>query len=110
MFDLCKYKDALGVAGDKTRPRLFGVRLQDVVFLIIVVLLFCYFTKNYFWKTLLFTLIVMLIVHRIFCVRTATDKIFFPNEKYTPILLTIYTIIGGFIMVKYKLIPFYQNN
>lgn len=81
MFGLCKYKDILGVAGDTSKPRVLGVRIQDVIFLIVGLLIFCFFTKNGLLKTLAFTLILMVIFHRIFCVRSASDKLLFPDEN-----------------------------
>jgi hypothetical protein len=107
MFNLCKYKDILGIAGDKKKPRFLGIRIQDVIFLLVFNLIFWYLTKNNFIKTLIFLLIIMVIVHRIFCVRSATDKIIFPdeNEKNNKIRFILFIIVGLYIIYYYKLIP-----
>ena len=105
MFGLCKYKDILGVAGDPTRPRILGVRIQDVIFLFIGVFIFCFFTKNNYLKTLIFTLIFMVIAHRIFCVRSATDKIIFPDENNYKTQLFLFTLFGILAIYYFHLTP-----
>lgn len=104
MFGLCKYKDIFGAAGDNSYTRFLGVRLQDVVFLFVGVFVFCYFTKNSFWKTLAFTLILMVIFHHLFCVRSATDKLLFP-QKNDGLRLAIYTFIGIYLIYYFRLTP-----
>jgi len=107
MFNLCKYKDILGVAGDKKKARLFGIRIQDLIFLLVFNLIFCYLTKNDFIKTIIFLLIIMVVIHRIFCVRSATDKIIFPDNNYenNKDRFVLFIIIGLFVIYYLKLTP-----
>lgn len=105
MFGLCKYKDILGVAGDPNRPRILGVRIQDVIFLFVGVFIFCFFTKNNYLKTFIFTLIIMVIAHRIFCVRSATDKLIFPDENNYETYLLLFTLFGILLIYYFRLTP-----
>jgi hypothetical protein len=78
---LAKYKDIFGAAGTNTglrKYRIFGIALLDVS----VVLLFAYLLSlldGYPFITNALGLFVLgIIVHRLFCVRTAVDKMLFP--------------------------------
>jgi hypothetical protein len=95
MFGLCYYKDSLGVPGDNQYTRLFGIRVRDVITLIIGVYILSLLTKISYWKMFIYILILMVIFHRIFCVRTATDKLLFSNnEEYNTLLSLFYFIIA----------------
>lgn len=109
MFGLCKYKDILGVAGDTSKPRVLGVRIQDVIFLIVGILLFCFFTKNSLLKILAFTLILMVIFHRIFCVRSASDKLLFPDENDN-MRFFIFVVISIIVIYYFHLVPNFHIN
>lgn len=104
MFDLCKYKDLFGVPGKNDKPRILGVRAQDIILTVGAVLVFCYFTKNSFIKTLAFTLIISVVVHRMFCVRTVSDKFFFPDEN-DHVRFYIFTFIGLVLIYYFNLFP-----
>lgn len=75
--DLCKYKDVLGKAGSEEYTRIFTVRLMDLVTLFIGSYLIAYLFDFTFWKTLLVIFISGIIAHRMFCVRSAVDKLLF---------------------------------
>ena len=77
--DLCKYKDKLGKAGSDEYTRIFTVRVMDLVTLIVGSYLISYLFDISFWKTLLVIFISGIIAHRMFCVRSAVDKLLFPN-------------------------------
>ena len=100
MFGLCKYKDILGVPGDKQYTRFLGVRVRDVILLFIGTFLLSLLTKVKFWKMLIYILILMVFVHHIFCVRTTTDKILFPDdeENFDTIRFTLFIFISLFII------------
>jgi hypothetical protein len=104
MFDLCKYKNIFGVPGKNDKPRILGVRAQDIILTVTLVLVFCYFTKNSIIKTLAFTLILSVIVHRMFCVRTVSDRFFFPDEN-DYLRFYIFTLIGLVIIYYFNLFP-----
>lgn len=75
--DLCKYKDVLGKAGSEEYTRIFTVRLMDLVTLIVGSYLIAYLFDFTFWKTLFVIFISGIVVHRMFCVRSAVDKLLF---------------------------------
>ena len=77
-MDLCKYKNALGEPGKGIHSyRLFGVAIADVLMTIIGAFLISYFFKFSFIKTLLILFLTGIALHRLFCVRTTLDKLFF---------------------------------
>ena len=81
MFGLEKYKDAFGKPGPfgLRKYRIFGIAIYDVT----VVMVVCYFLSRFsgysYWITLAVILILGVIVHRAFDVRTAVDKMIFPT-------------------------------
>jgi len=82
MFDLCKYKDALGIPGKGIHSyRIFGIAIMDVIMTIIGAAFISWITKWKFSYTLISLFLLGIFLHRIFCVRTTIDKLLFPNEK-----------------------------
>jgi hypothetical protein len=47
----------------------------------------------------------MVIAHRIFCVRSATDKLIFPDEEKYKMRLFLFTLFGIIIIYYFKLTP-----
>lgn len=82
MIDLSKYKNAFGKPGEGVRRyRIFNIAIFDFLVTMIIVYLLCWFTKLPYWNTLIIILILGIIIHRVFGVRTGIDKIVFPNAK-----------------------------
>jgi len=79
MFGLCKYKNIFGAAPHT--PRIFNLPVTDWIVTFILVGLFSYLTKYSFLKSLVFALLLMLFVHRIFCIEAPSDVLFFPNHN-----------------------------
>jgi hypothetical protein len=79
MNGLCKYKDMIGKPGTGIHSlRFMGVAILDVIVTLIGCILISYYTK---YSLLLVSIIVFslgILAHRLFCVRTAVDKILFP--------------------------------
>ena len=98
MFELCYYKNSLGVPGDKKYTRLLSIRVRDVITLIIGVFILSLLTKIPYWKMFIYIVILMVIFHRIFCVRTATDKFLFSDNEDNTQLTIVYTIIALLIL------------
>lgn len=75
----CPYKNLFGRPGEGIHKyRFMGVGIVDVLVTIIVCILIAWILK---WSLLYTTISVFLlgiVVHRIFCVRTAIDKLLFP--------------------------------
>ena len=79
-FDFCKYKNLFGEPNAGIRKyRIFDIAIYDTSIVIIIGILFSYFTGYNIWITLAVLFISGIIVHRVFCVRTGVDKILFPS-------------------------------
>ena len=79
---LCEYKDLFGKPNEgihKLRDPIFGVGVWDVIITILGGVLISYFTKYSLVIVLICLFIVGIIVHRLFCVRSAIDKFLFSN-------------------------------
>ena len=81
MWYFCKYKDVLGIPKTGLHSyRVFNIAIMDVIFTFI----FAKFIQYYIMKEtdylliLLFSFILGIVLHRIFCVRTTIDKLLFP--------------------------------
>jgi hypothetical protein len=75
---LCPYKYIFGKPGEGVHSyRLFGIAIVDVIATIIGALLFAWVFKWNIWMTLGGFFLLGIIVHRLFCVRTAIDKFIF---------------------------------
>ena len=79
-FNLCKYRNALGVPGKGVHSvRLGGVAVVDVLLTIVGAYVIAYFTRTSFAWTAAGLFLLGIILHRLFCVRTTIDKLLFPN-------------------------------
>jgi fatty acid desaturase len=77
--DLCKYKNLFGKPHEGLRKyRIFDIAIYDTAVVIIIGLIFSYFTGYNIWLTLAVLFISGIIAHRMFCVRTGVDKLLFP--------------------------------
>jgi len=80
MRGLCKYKDIFGKPNTGIHSyRLFDLALVDIAVTLLAVYAISLYFDFSFWYTLAVILIIMVISHRLFCVRTTTDKWLFPN-------------------------------
>jgi len=77
LFDLCQYKNSLGVPDKGVHFHVFGIAIIDVIMTIVGGYFLSYFFKwNFLW-TVLILFLIGIICHRIFCVRTTVDKLLF---------------------------------
>jgi fatty acid desaturase len=77
-LNLCKYKNLFGKPGEGIRKyRILDIAIFDTAVVIIIGLLFSYFTGYNIWVTLAVLFISGIIVHRMFCVRSGVDKLLF---------------------------------
>jgi hypothetical protein len=79
-MDLCKYKDIFGKPGEGAHSyRLFNIAIVDVLLTIIM----AYIISIIFNKSFIITTIVLILLgiisHRLFCVRTTIDKLLFSD-------------------------------
>ena len=80
MWYFCKYKDILGKPKTGLHSyRVFDIAVVDFLLTILLAKFFeFYMMKGIpFWKILIITFILGIIVHRIFCVKTTIDKLLF---------------------------------
>jgi len=82
MFGLEKYKDAFGPAGLHSglrKYRILGVSLFDVAVVMVFCIFISWFTGYSYWLTLAVILVLGVLVHRAFGVRTTVDQFLFPR-------------------------------
>jgi uncharacterized membrane protein len=76
----CNYKNIFGQVNTGIHQyRLFNMAIADVIFTIIGSYIISYLLKSNFFITLLILIILGIILHKFFCVRTTLDKIIFKN-------------------------------
>jgi len=81
-FNLCKYRNALGVPGKGVHSvRLGGVAVMDVIMTLVGAYIIAYFTRTSFAWTAAGLFLLGIILHRLFCVRTTIDRLLFPSGK-----------------------------
>jgi hypothetical protein len=79
-FNLCKYRNALGVPGKGAHSiRLGSVAVVDVIMTLLGAYVIAYFARASFAWTAVGFFLLGIILHRLFCVRTTIDKLLFPN-------------------------------
>lgn len=80
MFKMCNYKNIFGKPKRGIHKyRFLNLAIIDVIFTIIGAFIISYFFKLNFIFTTFSLLILAIIFHRLFCVRTTIDKLLFPN-------------------------------
>jgi hypothetical protein len=79
-FDLCKYRNALGIPGKGAHSiRLGGVAVADVIMTLVGAYIIARWARASFAWTAAGLFLVGIILHRLFCVRTTIDRLLFPN-------------------------------
>lgn len=80
---LCKYKDIFGKPNEGVHSiRIFGIAAVDLGMTIVVAAAVAYFLGSWiinFFKVLILLLLLSIILHRLFCVRTVVDTLLFPD-------------------------------
>ena len=86
MGGFCKLSNLLGAPDTGLhRFRIFDIAIIDVLLTIILALIIKTLVNRFahidisFWLYFICLLILSIILHRLFCVRTTIDKILFPN-------------------------------
>ena len=78
MQGLCKYKDILGKPREGIRKyRIFDIAIYDTAVVVIIGLIFSWFSGYNIWIVLAVLFVSGIIAHRMFCVRTGIDKLLF---------------------------------
>ena len=77
-MNLCKYKNALGVPGKGVHSyRIFNISVVDVLLTIIGAWIIAKVFNWPFLATLIGLFLLVIILHKIFCVKTTIDKLLF---------------------------------
>ena len=77
-INLCKYKNLIGKEGTGVHSyRIFNIAIVDVIVTFVGAYLLSILLKTNFWYTQIFVFATGILMHRIFCVRTTTDKLLF---------------------------------
>lgn len=77
-FGLCKYKNAFGIPGEGLRKyRVFDIAIYDTVVVVVIGLIFSWFSGYNIWIVLAVLFVSGIIAHKMFCVRTGVDKLLF---------------------------------
>ena len=76
---LCKYRNMFGEPGKGIHSlRLCNVAVVDVLMTVLIALIVHHFLPAYRFATVLVALLVVgVVAHRVFCVRTTVDKLLF---------------------------------
>ena len=86
-FNLCKYRNALGVPGKGVHSVRFGgvagggVAVVDVLLTIVGAYIIARWARVSFAWTAAGLFLLGIILHRLFCVRTTIDRLLFPSGK-----------------------------
>lgn len=85
-MSLCKYRNIFGVPEEGLHSyRLFNIAIIDLLATVIAAkIIEIYLGEKIglnFWQILIILLIVGIVLHRMFCVRTTIDKLLFQNEE-----------------------------
>jgi hypothetical protein len=84
MIDLCKYKNLFGIPGEGIHAfKIFGISVWDTLITIACALIIAWVGGWSYWKTIICVFLLGIVVHRLFCVKTAVDKTLFPSKRVT---------------------------
>ena len=79
MLDLCKYKNLFGPPGQGIHAfKLFGISIWDTLITVVVAIIIAKIANWSYLYTIIGVFITGIFIHRVFCVRTAVDKLLFP--------------------------------
>lgn len=80
MTNLCQYKDLFGAPGTGNHAiRFGGVAVIDVLVTLLAAFIIARYTRYSFGGTALVLFVLGILAHRLFCVRTAVDRVLFPQ-------------------------------
>jgi hypothetical protein len=79
-MSLCIYHDLLGLPGQGLHKyRIFDIAVFDTFVVICLAAFIAWYFEKPFWQVFAATILVGIIAHRLFCVRTTVDKWLFPH-------------------------------
>lgn len=80
-MDLCRYKNIIGEPGTGIHKyRVMNIAIVDVIVTLVITFVLSRLFRHSFLFSLAYVVLLMIIAHRAFCVRSVTDKWLFPNN------------------------------
>lgn len=76
-MNLCQYRDIAGKPGEGFHRHFLGIAVGDVLGTVLIVFLIHKIFSTNFWLLLAITMLIAVLVHRLFCVDTTVNKILF---------------------------------
>jgi hypothetical protein len=77
-MSLCKYSDIFGKPNEGIHSyRVFNIAIVDLILTVIIVIILSYMFNLNFISLLIVVLLLGIILHRVFCVKTTVDKLIF---------------------------------
>lgn len=81
-MNLCRYKNIFGEPGTGIHKyRVMNIAILDVIVTLLIAFILSKLFRHTFLFSLAYLILLMIIIHRVFCVRTTTDKFLFPDKK-----------------------------
>lgn len=81
MIDLCKYKNLFGAPGTGIHAfKIYSISVWDTLITLISAIFIAWLANWSYLYTIIGVFITGIIVHHIFCVRTAVDKLIFGSN------------------------------
>lgn len=83
-MSLCKYKNLFGIPGKGIHAfKIFGISVWDTLITIVCAIIIAWVAGWPYLKTIAVVFLLGIVVHRLFCVRTAVDKLLFSGKRVT---------------------------
>ena len=77
----CKYQNLFGKAGTGIHSyRFSGIAIIDFILTVLGAVIITWIFDLHFWWTLVVLLLLGIVIHRLFCVRTTLDKLIFSQD------------------------------
>jgi hypothetical protein len=82
MINFCKYKNILGIPKEGIHSyRIADIAIVDVILTILLAIFLTKILNKDFFLTLIFTFLLGIFAHRLFCVETTVDKLLFSSKS-----------------------------
>ena len=77
-MNLCNFRDIFGKPNEGVHSvRFMGIAIIDFILTVLVALIVSYLFAQNFWRILVILILLGIILHRIFCVKTSVDMAIF---------------------------------
>ena len=77
-MNLCKFRDIFGKPNEGVHSvRFMGIAIIDFILTVLLALIISYLFSENFWTILIILILLGIILHRLFCVKTVIDMVIF---------------------------------